>query len=330
MENENTEETNKKTPLSDLLIRKRSQKNLSIDQVWKSTRISQRIILDLEEGRFENLPSKVYLKGFLRSLAKFYEEDEKVFLSALNEIFPEKSQTEEVTKKASMNTAREQIEFKAPNNIFAKNSFSPKLILGAVFLTSLTLLLYSYFIKNADKKPIVATEKKVKPEEIINIKPIVKKANYPTLSSPNEKTVTVQKEIKSTEVSQTSIDPSLLFELFRVPSNDKYKTKYPSALRSTDGHGIFLISRRWKSSVIYVEDDDEVKEQKIPKGTGYFFKGQTRLLLKLSSTNHFEIFYNGQILKLTEYNPNAYIIFDEFGGNYRHPLFKEDMSINKY
>ncbi len=61
--------------LGSVLYRARTELNLSIDDLEQQTKIRSRFLRAIEEGRFDEIPGEVYLKGFLRSYARAVELD---------------------------------------------------------------------------------------------------------------------------------------------------------------------------------------------------------------------------------------------------------------
>ncbi|OQY36175.1 MAG: hypothetical protein B6229_10640 [Spirochaetaceae bacterium 4572_7] len=57
--------------LSDILIKKREERGLTISQVSYETNISQKYIVALEEEDFDIFPAEAYLLGFLRNYSEF-------------------------------------------------------------------------------------------------------------------------------------------------------------------------------------------------------------------------------------------------------------------
>lgn len=55
----------------DRLKREREKRNVSLEEIAKSTKISKRHLLELEEERFSDLPGGIFNKGFVRAYAKF-------------------------------------------------------------------------------------------------------------------------------------------------------------------------------------------------------------------------------------------------------------------
>lgn len=76
--------------LGDLLKNAREEKKLSLDDLAKETKILKRYLIDLEEEQFEDMPGKVYERGFLKTYANSLELDEKEVLEIYEELRGEK------------------------------------------------------------------------------------------------------------------------------------------------------------------------------------------------------------------------------------------------
>ena len=60
----------------------RGKKTLSLDDVYSRIKIHPRVLNLLEEGRFEKLPSPLFVKSFLKSYAEFLELDSENLIQA--------------------------------------------------------------------------------------------------------------------------------------------------------------------------------------------------------------------------------------------------------
>ena len=99
------------------LKRERETRKITLDEVARSTKISKRHLLELEEERFKDLPGGIFNKGFVRAYAKQLELDEEEMVreyvaaeaSVLGEAVPPVAL--ETTKlMSSMAVAKEQQE----------------------------------------------------------------------------------------------------------------------------------------------------------------------------------------------------------------------------
>ncbi len=68
----------------------REQAGLSVKDVSDLTKIRDVYIQDLERERLDNLPSRVYVIGFLRNLGRAYKADSELFVQAYKELVDEK------------------------------------------------------------------------------------------------------------------------------------------------------------------------------------------------------------------------------------------------
>jgi cytoskeletal protein RodZ len=59
------------------LKREREKRKISLDDVARSTKISKRHLMELEEERFKDLPGGIFNKGFVRAYAKHLELNEE-------------------------------------------------------------------------------------------------------------------------------------------------------------------------------------------------------------------------------------------------------------
>ncbi len=57
--------------LPDLLKEKRVEKKLSLEDIEKATKIKKKYLEAIEEGKFHNLPSESYARGFVRNYALY-------------------------------------------------------------------------------------------------------------------------------------------------------------------------------------------------------------------------------------------------------------------
>ncbi len=67
--------------LGAVFYRARMRQNISLEDLEQQTKIRRRFLLAIEEGRFEEVPAEVYLKGFLRSYARAVRLDPEEVVS---------------------------------------------------------------------------------------------------------------------------------------------------------------------------------------------------------------------------------------------------------
>jgi cytoskeleton protein RodZ len=74
--------------IGQVLKHEREERHLSIEEVSSTTRISRRALESLEEDRFEDLPSGVFVRGFIKAYASAVEIDAGEVLARFDEQNP--------------------------------------------------------------------------------------------------------------------------------------------------------------------------------------------------------------------------------------------------
>ena len=61
--------------LSEKLVEIRKERNIDLDTLSDKTKITKKYLVHLEEGELNKLPAEIYVKGFLKKIADFYNID---------------------------------------------------------------------------------------------------------------------------------------------------------------------------------------------------------------------------------------------------------------
>lgn len=103
------------------LYQERINKNLTIEQVSKETKIRQNFLTAIENGDYNSLPSFTYAQGFVSNYAQFLNLPKKEILALFRREFDEKKYTKVL-----------------PDNMTgAKTSFIPKIYFHQAFIAFL-------------------------------------------------------------------------------------------------------------------------------------------------------------------------------------------------
>ena len=81
-------ESQKESGLGDLLRGEREKRGLSHDEVAQITRLRRHLLVALENEEWDNLPSSVFVKGFIKSYAQTLGLDQKKALELYEKIAP--------------------------------------------------------------------------------------------------------------------------------------------------------------------------------------------------------------------------------------------------
>ena len=81
--------------LGELLRQMREKAGISQNELAAMTKISSRYVTALEEGRFDTIPGRFFIRGFIRNICAQLEEDPADLLEILDVLFPEEEEPEE-------------------------------------------------------------------------------------------------------------------------------------------------------------------------------------------------------------------------------------------
>lgn len=143
------------------LRKARLEKNTSLDEVYKQTKIYPRVLEALEQDRAHNFLSFIYIKGFLRAYARYLGLDGERLLK-------EYIDTQKVETPAQPEVALEKkVKF------FPQINFFLILRIGLAVLLAFGLLFYfRYVMKNISTVDKKAQIKKAEPE--VEVAPVAK------------------------------------------------------------------------------------------------------------------------------------------------------------
>jgi len=180
----NSIESEESLSLGKMLNQARLDKNLSVNDLSLVTKIHKTLIHSLENDEIENLPNRIYVLGFLKSISEVLncDLDKAIYLyeTALMRLI-ESNNPEE--------TAPDEVFEKAAPSIFSQARFSKEkwLLAGFVFFV-IILMISPLFITNDDnkvKKETVTKELTTKKimqtkikKEIVMARPVVHPSSY--------------------------------------------------------------------------------------------------------------------------------------------------------
>lgn len=134
--------------LGEKLKKIRSDKRINLGDVSKSTKIQTKYLEALEDGRYEDLPADVYVKGFLRSYAYYLGMSDEHFLKLYDR-----------EKKIQKNIKKEGKEKKNINPInFSSFIITPKIVvIGIICL----LVFFGFFYLYREANIFISTPRLV-------------------------------------------------------------------------------------------------------------------------------------------------------------------------
>ncbi len=121
--------------LGEKLKKIRSEYRISLNEVYKQTKIQVKYLEYLENGEYEKLPAEVYVRGFVRSYAQFLGTDEEVLVKMY-----------ERERNIQKNLKKEQFQEQTKSTFnFPHFIVTPKLfIVSGVIVVALSGFIYLY------------------------------------------------------------------------------------------------------------------------------------------------------------------------------------------
>ena len=138
------------------LKKERESRNLSLEEVTKSTRIKKHFLRAMEEDRYDLCPPPFYVKGFLTNYARFLGLDSKDITFRYQEWIKPPPPPPEVTRQEP---PKKPSQFKTRNQ--TETAF--RILLASALIISLLIPLYLYMAYQPLKAPDLFTPSKQKP-----------------------------------------------------------------------------------------------------------------------------------------------------------------------
>lgn len=158
--------------IGNTLKQTRLAKNISLEEIEKNTRIRKLYLEAIENEDWDVIPGTVYLRGFLKSYAKYLGLDEKEFLNGLSMV---------VTHNNETGSFPEKIEL--PGRPKQKNAVFLGVI--AIIILFASQFVYSHYFNNLGAN--------------INSKPQQSRINTPETTPDNQELVSPSSETDVTE-----------------------------------------------------------------------------------------------------------------------------------
>lgn len=311
------------------LEQKRIEHGYSIGQISIETKISERIIENLEKENFQDLPKKVYLKGFVKNYCKVLKISD---VQAQNLL--EKNFVQEET--------RPNIEGRFSNHAGAESSKSKMvLIISIIFVAGLAYALFNAFKKDTPK----ISTKKITTMTLSSETPLHAPSNEVISSETNlseskpEDSPSIKSEVQENEGdSEEKLDlsfrpfPASNYQIDKEKDQNFIKENFSDALlseKSNFSQKIILKAVGGETWLAYQKDETNEVVQKILKPDQELIILSDEVSLVLGNSNVVSMYHNGKVIKVASSNGIRSLVFPISSANkYRLPLFYYDEEKN--
>lgn len=287
-----------------MLKAERLNKNLSLQDVATSLKLSTKLIASLEAGNLDELPAKTFVRGFVKSYAQFLRLDTDVVLRQFQEEMGSTSPLPKVPPPPPTSNITEAIKAPKPalkhtsQNYANKNPAAPqqanlnkennsKKI--AIMISGAVLLIIMLLIGN-------------KLSESFHSDPIAEQAPPPSANSedstaaaiPTSKDTTAPLSVDQSVASNEVIPPPTVEDV--VDSQTIINTDAPEAgFQKSTGKPIEIILEARKDTEVFYAKGDSKKfiSLKIPANQIQILRSRVGLYLKTSDAGAVKLSVNG-------------------------------------
>lgn len=354
----NNEEIDNLT-IGKLLRTKREEKNLSLKVISHQTKIHIGLLELLENDQLDKLPSKIYVRGFVKSTSKVLGLDVKLALSLLDRAYKDSAPPVTVTPSDDYLPKESLDYFKSlKNTALTSSSLVAKFFIGFIFIAILGINIKSYLDRPSEdskqKLPVVLTtvHQKVKATPKAPVAKMTEaqkeEANATAASMPvnliqNEKEKTIQipgetptprtemslqsKKDKAVVVSPATKLLPIKDKIVELPKDeqkkiiDQYLPVKFQILPPSGLHYVFLNAAEGDSWVTYKVDKSGIKKFVLRQGRTLFIHGSV-IRLFLGNTKTIKMFYNKSLVTFQDKSGPKNIVYPEsLRSQYPEPLF---------
>lgn len=329
--------------IGDLIRNKREEKGLSLKVISQQTKIHIGLLESLEANQFEKLPSKAYVRGFVKSTCKILGIEQELALHLLDVAY-EKSES-----KIKTPVQNQEIKAEAARNTLTTMSETPLETVksvtasSAVFLTKAAVVvlivgIVGFNVKNFMEKSSEETETKLPevlstlhkktapaPKPVVKPEPVVEKPEEPIqvnlIQDKNQKVDVTVNDINLSTISlgekqfaEEKMDQEKIDEL--LPA--KYRVQPVKGMET-----IFINASNGDSWLTYKVDDKDIKKFVLRQGRTLFLRGGV-IRLFIGNTKSLSVFYNNKPVNISvgaKAGVKNIVLPEELKTKYMAPLF---------
>ncbi len=335
--------------IGDLLRSKREEKGVNLKTISQQTKIHMGLLEHLENNELNQLPSKTYVRGFVKSAAKILGIKQDVAMFVLESTYnrQNKNSKAEVPNVEMRNeTARNTLTSMAATPLEAVRNVtaSSTSFLAIAAVTIFILGVVGFNIKNIIdrsaeehlKLPQVFStiHQKIKPAPKAIVPKVIPKSVEAELAQVSTMKVNLIQDKKDnnpkTEVLINDVSLKNISSIEKQFTEDstitgaKLDEIFPSRykVRVVKGvENIFINATDGDSWITYKVDEKEIKKYVLRQGRSVFIRGE-KIRLFLGNTKTIKVFYNNKLISFNSKSSIKNLVFpEEIKSKFMTPLF---------
>lgn len=322
----------KETPVADsapkdpnigaMLKRIREEKGHSLKVVSQQTKIHLALLEALEDNQLIRLPSKTYVKGFVKSYAKILNIPQNEAIELFENTYREyeglppvqTSTTKEIsTSNEPLSTSKPHSNSETISEIASVASHNGGLLLkvglGIFVLAVVGINLKSMIERSIDEAPqelpeVISTTTKPKKVEAPATPVVAEAAKAPEAEGAAAVNIitkeTIRPDVKISE--ELTLKPFSVVEKQQkeiTMTKEEMDEFLPARFRVSGGglEYVFINATKGDSWLTYKTDENDIKKFVLRQGRTLFLKGK-EIRLFIGNTNNVKVFYNNKPVEL--------------------------------
>lgn len=329
--------------IGDLIRNKREEKGLSLKVISQQTKIHIGLLESLEANQFEKLPSKAYVRGFVKSTAKILGIEQELALHLLDLAYSKNESkikqpvaSQEIKAETARNTLTTMTE--TPLEAVKSVTASSTVFLAKATAVILIVGIVGFNIKNFMEKSTEDTEVKLPevltttnkkkapaPKPVVKAEPVEVKPEEPIqVNLIQDKNQKVDVTVNDINLATISLGEKQFAE--EKMEKEKMDELLPAKYRIQPVKGvetIFLNASEGDSWLTYKVDDKEIKKFVLRQGRTLFLRGSL-IRLFIGNTKSLSAFYNNKPVNLSPGSKGGVkniVLPEELKTKYMAPLF---------
>jgi cytoskeleton protein RodZ len=274
--------TQEEPGLGELFKRGRERLGLSVEQVVEITRLRKHFVEALENEDWDNLPSGVFVRGFIKAYAQIVGLDQKKAVS----LYERSSHAESLPPKPLVKTSRARI---------GPILFLATLMVGIAVL--ILWILYPFSI-NSPLQPGTETSSEPRREPPVTLNPVEPEPSKPEVKIGTEKAVEAPKvnPAETPQQAQTPEADSSAVEAKEQPALNAFETTEREPGEIPDQTQFVLTGHVKERTWIRIcVDDQEPKEYIFQPGSRPQWKGVHGFNILIGNAAGIEFDFNGDM-----------------------------------
>ncbi|MDO9180870.1 MAG: helix-turn-helix transcriptional regulator [Bacteriovorax sp.] len=335
--------------IGELLRSKREEKGLNLKAISQQTKVHMGLLEHLENNDLAKLPSKTYVRGFVKSAAKILGINQEVALNSLeatynrnNKNIKKEIPNYEMRNETARNTLTSMVAtpLETVKSVTASSvAFLAKVVVGILIFGVIGFNIKNLIDRSAEERlklpQVLSTihQKLKAAPKTAPTKTIVKQDDNLAAQLNPIKVNIIQDKKDSSQKSEITINDVVLKTISlgekqfseddSIPEN-KMEEIFPSRykVRVTKGiENVFINAVDGDSWITYKVDDKEIKKYVLRQGRSVFLRGE-KIRLFVGNTKSIKIFYNNKLIALNAKSAVKNIVFPEdIKTKYMSPLF---------